>query len=140
MERVSDASQAAKAKVNFKEKAKDEIDKKNQHRVIWSVLIFVFVLFLIIGLANFQAGRSFNVPASIDYRGALYQTEGEVVTGEGLVKTGDKVDNLPIYVKQAKPGKPLSMPVHRIYAKAGEDFIIYFLKGEEQLKSNSPGY
>jgi hypothetical protein len=123
MEKVFDAGEVDKVEVDFKKKPDAQIDRKDQHRVIWSVLIFVFILFLALGWVNFQAGRSFKVPATITYKNAVYETEGEIITDAGLVKTGQKVYNLQIYVEKVERGRP-----DKIYVKAGEDYVVYILK------------
>ena len=128
MEEVFSGSKPKGQTVGFEQRPINKIKKRHDRQVVLSVLIIVFVLFLALGWVNFQSGKSFNIPNRITYKNALYQTEGEIVDGQELVKTGKKVDNLEIYIEEAEPGQTYSLLVHRVYVKAGEDYIVYVLK------------
>ena len=128
MDEVFDKGKVDKPRIGFEKRPISHDQRKHERQVIWPVLVVVFILFLVLGWANFQSGRSFNMPDRITYQDALYQTEGEIVEGENLIGAGDKVNDLEIYVEKATPGKTYSMPAHQIYLKAGEDFVVYVLK------------
>jgi len=128
MEKAFDTSNA---KAGFDKKPQTRTELINQHRAIWLVVVFTIILFLALGWVNYRAGRTFNLPETITYKSTAYQTEGEITTGESLVDTGDKVGNIKIYTKELKPGESQPIPPHQIWAKAGEDFVVYVLKEEK---------
>lgn len=130
MEGTFEAGAADPVKIKFKKKQEADANKRNDQRAIWLVAAFVLLLFLVIGGLNYQRGGLFTVPQSITYKNAVYLTEGEIVTGDSLARTGDKVGNLEVYVKEAAPGKPNPLPAQQIYVKAEEDYIVYFLEEE----------
>jgi len=128
MSETFDYNDASEVEVRFKKRHETPIDEEKRHRIAISVIMVVAILFLALGLINFQTGRAFRVPESITYKKAVYETEGEIISGEGLSKTSDKVGNLQIYVKKVTPGSPYSIPYHQLYVKAGDGYVVYFLK------------
>lgn len=118
-------------KAGFNKKPRTQKELINQHRALWLVVAFTIILFLALGWVNYRTGRTFNLPETITYKNAVYQTEGEIITGEDLVDTGDKVGNIKIYTKELKPGESQPIPSHQIWAKAGEDFVVYVLREEK---------
>jgi hypothetical protein len=128
MDEVFDQGKVDKPQIDFNKRPISHDERKHEHQVIWSVFAVVFILFLVLGLTNFQSGRSFNMPERVTYQDALYQTEGEIVEGENLIGTGDKVNDLEIYTEKATPGKTYSRPAHQVYLKAGKDFVVYVLE------------
>jgi hypothetical protein len=127
---VEEAFKGSKAdtQIGLGQRAAQEIEKKHDRQVVASALIIVFIIFLAVGWVNFQTGQSFNIPEKLTYGNAIYQTEGEIIEKEDLVKTGEKVDSLEIYVEKAEPGKTYSIPAHKVFVKAGQDYIVYILK------------
>ena len=118
----------ADAPIGLRERAREAAERKHDRQVIVSVFVAVFIIFLAVGWVNFQTGESFKIPERITYGNAVYQTAGEIIEEDDLIKTGEQVDNLEIYIKKAKPGKTYSMPAHKVFLKAGEDYIVYVLK------------
>ncbi len=131
MSETFDYNNAAEVDVRFKNRQESPIDEEKKRRIAISVIMVVAILFVALGLINFQTGRAYNVPGSIAYKNAVYETEGEIITGEGLVKTHDKVGNLQVYLKRVAPGNPYSIPYHQVYVKAGDGYVVYFLKESE---------
>ncbi len=106
----------------------NEIEKKHDRQVVISVLIVVFMVFLVVGWVNFQSGKSFNVPDQIMYENAVYHTQGEIIEAEDLTSTGQKIDKMEIYIVEATSGKTYSKPAHKVFLKVGEDYVVYVMK------------